>query len=153
MRPWSKNGLKIDWLFFLKIAWISSKNSVGRGRSSKNNGYWSKNRTCIHTHIRIRSALHVLKTRLQVTLYIYKIELNITILYIQRLKIGLKIDPLLQKIKPGIGLKINRYRPKTCLKIALSLSAPYSSFKNIEAVLRAGIQVIRNIETMPHENK
>ena len=80
------------------------------------------------------------------------IELNITILYIQRLKIGLKIDPLLLKIKPGIGLKINGYWPKTYLKIALSLSAPYSSFKNIEAVLRAGIQAIRNIETMPRVN-
>ena len=81
------------------------------------------------------------------------IELNITILYIQRLKIGLKIDPLLLKIKPIIGLKINRYWPKNRLKIALSLSAPYSSFKNIEAVIRASIQNKGDIETMPHENK
>lgn len=81
------------------------------------------------------------------------IELNITILYIQRLKIGLKIDPLLLKIKPIIGLKINRYWPKNRLKIALSLSAPYSSLKNIEAVIRASIQNKGDIETMPRENK
>jgi len=37
------------------------------------------------------------------------------------------------------------------LKIAYPLSAPYSSFKNIEAVIRSRIQEERDIETMPRE--
>jgi len=54
----------------------SSKNRTGWGRSSKNNGYWTKNRLRIYTHIYMRSALYALKIGFQVTLYIYKIELK-----------------------------------------------------------------------------
>lgn len=57
----------------------SSKNRTGWGRSSKNNGYWTKNRIHIYTH----SALYALYIRLQVTLYIYKIELKANPLYIE----------------------------------------------------------------------
>ncbi len=102
----------------------------------------------IYAYIHVTSTIRTKNKITGYSLYIQEPTKSKTSIYneTKNRHVGLKIDP-------GIGLKINRYRPKTYLKIALSLSAAYSSFKNIEAVIRASIQVIRNIETMPHENK
>ena len=96
----------------------SSKNRLGRGRSSKNNGYWTKNRTLyIRIYTRNQHYMHYIHDTRLLSIYT-RMHLKANLLYIEThndLKIGLKIEPLLLKIEPGISSKNRRYWTKNRL--------------------------------------